>query len=337
MHSLSLVRSDLHQDNGLRVTKEAWEKLREKFEGSDRVKSVKLLTLKREFENLRMKEDERVVEKIMINLPARFEFKISAIEESCDLKTLNVAELISKLQEERGIFISQQKYASDLLKRFKMEGCTAVSTPLVADKKLSKENAGARADSTNCRSLIGSLLYLTITRPDLMYTTSLLSRFMQESSEKHMVAAKRFLRYVKGTLDDGSGVFLWSSRKQEVVALSSTKAEYVAATGATNQATWLRKVMEDLNLSQNSATVIWVDNKSAISVAKNSVLHGRSKHIKVKFHALRQAEASQEIKLEHCKSEEQIADIMTKSIRKAKFEMQRKQLGVLKKNLKEEC
>ena len=84
-----------------------------------------------------------------------------------------------------------------------MENCGVVYSPLVANEKLNKEDAGELIDPTCYRSLVGSLLYLTITRPDLTFSASLLSRFMQEPREKHMLAAKRVLRYVKGTLDYG--------------------------------------------------------------------------------------------------------------------------------------
>ena len=112
----------------------------------------------------------------------------------------------------------------------------------------------------------------------------------------------------------GSGVFSWSSRKQEVVAQSSAEAEYIAAAGAANQAIWLRNLMEDLGMKQTDATVIWVDNKFAISIAKNPVFHGRTNHIKVKFHAPREVEASQEIKLLHCSLNEQISNVLTKGL-----------------------
>ena len=172
-----------------------------------------------------------------------------------------------------------------------------------------------------------------------------------------MGVAKRALRYVKGSadygiwysstengmlqgysdsdwagsIDDmkstsgyvfslGSGVFSWNSKKQDVVAQSSAEAEYVAAAGAANQAIWLRKIMADLEMDVKEATVIKVDNKSAISMAQNPILHGKSKHIKVKFHTLRQAEQNKEIKLEHCSSEAQLAGIMTKGLQKSRFE-----------------
>ncbi|BFG16559.1 hypothetical protein CerSpe_028330 [Prunus speciosa] len=139
-------------------------------------------------------------------------------------------------QEEDGIFICQKKYIENLLKKFKMYGCKTVATPLITNEKLRKEDGSSKVDESIFRSLIGSLLYLTTTRPDIMYTTSLrsskvdesiyrsligsllyltttrpdimyttslLSRFMQNPSQIHYGAAKRILRYLQGTIDYG--------------------------------------------------------------------------------------------------------------------------------------
>jgi len=120
------------------------------------------------------------------------------------------------------------------------------------------------------------------------------------------------------------------------VAQSSVEAEYISTAAAANQAIWLRKILLDVGQIQDGAIVIWVDNKSAICIANNPLQHGRTKHIKVKFHAIREVVKSREISLEHCSSEEQIADIMTKALSKGKFEMPRLRLGVHKKTV-EEC
>lgn len=106
-------------------------------------------------------------------------------------------------QEEEVIFISQKKYVQDLLKKFKMYGCKVVATPLVPNEKLRKEDGTKSADASTYRSLIGSLLYLTATRPDIMYATSLLSRFMTSPSQVHYGSAKRLLRYLQGTVNFG--------------------------------------------------------------------------------------------------------------------------------------
>lgn len=132
-------------------------------------------------------------------------------------------------------------------------------------------------------------------------------------------------------------MFSWNSRKQDVVAQSSAEAEYVAATAASNQALWIRKVLTDLNHVQEEPTVLWCDNNSAISIAKNPIQHGRTKHINVKFHAIREAEKNGDVQLMCYRSEEQIADILTKALPCAKFNELRSKLGVSKKSFKEEC
>lgn len=275
--------------------------------------------------------------------------------------------------QKEGIFISQRKYAEDLLKKFKMIGCKSVATPLIANEKLKKEDGTKKADAVAYRSLVGSLLYLTATRPDIMFATSMLSRFMQSPSQVHFGAAKRVLRYVQGTMDFGiwfnscphskligftdsdwagslddmrstsgycfnlgSGVFSWGSKKQATVAQSTAEAEYVAAAGAVNQAIWLSRILEDMGAKQQKPVEIYCDNKSAIAMAKNPVYHSRTKHIAIKYHFLREAEANGEIELKFCNSEEQVADIFTKALPRDKFQLLRMMLGVTEKCIKEE-
>ena len=200
-------------------------------------------------------------------------------------------------QSDQGIFISQHAFALKILTKFHMENSKPVSTPLAVGEKLSSFGNEEKVDEKEFRSLIGCLLYLTATRPDLMHSVSLLSRFMHSCNTTHLKAAKRILRYVKGTLkfgvmfkkgselkltgysdsdwggsvDDmrstsgyfftlGSGVFSWSSKKQQTIAQSTAEAEYIAAAAAVNQAIWLRKLLCDLNEEQLEPTEILVDN-----------------------------------------------------------------------------
>ncbi|KAG8485451.1 hypothetical protein CXB51_021502 [Gossypium anomalum] len=277
-------------------------------------------------------------------------------------------------QSNRGIFISQHAFALKILNKFCMTNCKAVSTPLAQREKLTSFGSQERVDEKEYRGLIGCLLYLTTTRPDLMHVISLLSRFMHCCDTTHFKVAKRILRYVKGTLKFGvmfkkekelrlagysdsdwagsvddmkstsgyfftfsSGVFSWSSKKQQTVAQSTTEAEYIVAAVAVNKAIWLRKLLCDLNEEQLEPTEIKVDNQSAVAIAKNPVFHGKTKHFKIKFHFVREAEQSKEVNLIHCSSQDQLADILTKPLGVTRFEVLRSKIGVCCIQSKEEC
>jgi len=104
--------------------------------------------------------------------------------------------------------------------------------------------------------------------------------------------------------------FSWSSKKQEVIAQSTAEAEYIAATAVMNQAIWIRKLMVDLQMEQKESTQILVDNQAAISIAKNHVFHGKTKHFKLKLYFLKEVQREVEIQLIYCKTENQNADIL---------------------------
>lgn len=274
------------------------------------------------------------------------------------------------VQDENGIFINQHKYAEDILERFGMEECNSVKNPMVQGQKLTKEGAGAEVNSTGFKQLVGSLRYLTVTRPDIMFAVNLVSRYMEHPTEQHLLSAKRILRYVKGTsefgiqysrkggkemlgyadsdyagdLDDrkstsgyvfvmSGGAVSWTSKKQPIVTLSTTEAEFVAAAYSACQAVWLRNILEEIGVEQKEGTVLYCDNSSTIKLSKNPVLHGRSKHIHVRFHFLRELVNNGVIKLEYCPTQEQVSDIMTKAVKLEVFERLRMSLGVC---LKEE-
>ncbi|WJZ92889.1 hypothetical protein VitviT2T_011862 [Vitis vinifera] len=318
--------------------------------------------------------DDMLVTGSNVKLLADFKMEMQDVFEMSDLGTMNYFLGMEIYQCSWGIFISQRKYAMDILKKFKLESCKEVATPLAQNEKISKNDGEKLEEPSAYRSLVGSLLYLTVTRPDLMFPASLLSRFMSSPSNVHMGVAKRVLKYVKGTtnlgiwylktggvkldgyadsdwagsVDDmkstsgyaftiGSGVICWNSRKQEVVAQSTTEAEYISLAAAANQAIWLRKLLADLGWEQSSPTELYCDNKSAISIAQNPVHHGRTKHINVKFHSIREAEKNSLVKLHYCSTDEQLADIMTKGLPKSRLEFLRLKLGMSKANLKEEC
>lgn len=240
-----------------------------------------------------------------------------------------------------------------------------MKNPMVPGTKLSKDETGTKVDTTLFKQVVGSLMYLTATRPDLMYGVSVISRFMSRPTELHWLAAKRILRYLEGTtelgifykkgdrkdliaytdsdfvgdLDDrkstsgyvlllGSGAVSWMSKKQPVVILSTTEAEYIADASCACQSVWLRRILEKLGYIQNKCTTVLCDNSSTIKLSENSVLHGRSKHIDIRFHFLRGLARDGIVELVYCNTQEQAADIMTKPLKLETFLKLRSMLGV---------
>jgi hypothetical protein len=199
-------------------------------------------------------------------------------------------------------------------------------------------------------------------RPDLAFAVDYVSQFMQRPTTEHQQAVKRILRYVEGTVDYGlhyprcpgaehfikyndndladdidtskstSGTLFflgkclisWQSVKQQVVALSSCEAEYIAATTASTQALWLARLLGDLLGRDAEAVELRVDSKSALALAKNLVFHERSKHIRIKYYFIRSCLDEGSIKVGYINTQDQLADLLTKSLRRVKFQ----ELGV---------
>ena len=126
----------------------------------------------------------------------------------------------------------------------------------------------------------------------------------------------------------GSGAVAWSSKKQSIVTLSTTEAEFVAATACACQAIWFRRILEELQFKQRGPTAIYCDNTSTIKLSKNPVFHGRSKHIDVRIHFIRYLTKDEVIEVLYCQSENQIADIMTKPLKLCTLQKLTKLLGV---------
>ena len=272
---------------------------------------------------------------------------------------------IEVTQHPKSIFLSQKKYIGDLLNRFGMTECNPLSTLMEQNLKLTSIEGKEFEDATKYRKLVGSLIYLTTTKPDISFTVGILSRFMQKPCEGHWSAAKRVLRYLKGTqdlgikytqVDDfsligysdsdfdgdketgvstsgyamslGLGAVSWRSRKQSVPADSTTEAEYMAAAEATKEIVWLRKILEDLQVKQVQSTPLMIDNTSAIKLAKNQKFHDRTKHINTKYHLIRHHVEAKTIHLCHCSTNEKIANNFTKALGREKLERFRTMLGL---------
>ena len=213
--------------------------------------------------------------------------------------------------------------------------------------------------------MIGSLLYLMATRTDILQAVCMVACFQSSPKESHLVALKRILRYLKGTMDyglwypkgkgftltaytdadwagsiddrkstSGGAFFLggslvaWHSKKQESVSLSTAEAEYIAAVSSCTQVLWMKQTLKDLDILFAHPISMFCDNTSAINISKNPVMHSRTKHIAICYHFLKEQVAQQEVKLEYVPTSEQVADIFTKPLLKETFEYLRTKLGV---------
>jgi transposase InsO family protein len=265
------------------------------------------------------------------------------------------------------IWIGQSLYIESVLKKFGMETAKAISTPVDTGIKLLKATTGNDiADPELYQSAIGSLLYIsTKTRPDIAYAVGNVARFCSNPSKEHWVAVKRIFRYLRGTTDLGllykksspaeligysdadwggdiqdskstSGycfeiggtLVSWKSSKQGCVALSTAEAEYVALSSAAQEATWLRELCKDVGYKSSGPTIIYEDNQAAIKMAKNSCYHGRTKHISIRYHYIREQVSSNVIELRYCRTDEMKADIFTKGLNTGKFTKLCKMAGI---------
>ncbi|GJX05702.1 retrovirus-related pol polyprotein from transposon TNT 1-94 [Tanacetum coccineum] len=227
-------------------------------------------------------------------------------------------------QSPRGIFINQAKYALETLKKYGMDLSDPVDTPMVDRLKLDEDLMGIPVDQTRFRGMVGSLMYLTASRPDLVFAVCMCARYQAKPTKKHLEAIKRIFRYLKGTINmglwypkdnamsltayadadhagcqdsrrstSGSAQFLgdrlvsWSSKKQRSTTISTTEAEYIAMSGCCTQILWMRSQLKDYGFLFNKIP-LYYDNKSAIALSCNNVQYSRSKHIDIRHHFIRE-------------------------------------------------
>ena len=252
-----------------------------------------------------------------------------------------------------GYFLSQQKYTQDLINLVGLTDDKQVDTPLEVNVKYSKNDGEPITDPTLYRRVVGSLVYLTVTRPDIAHAVQLVSQFVSDPRRLHLTALHRIIRYLRSTSDLGlpyyksalpqlqaysdadyggcpdtrrsttgycsflgSSLLSWKSKKQPTVSKSSTEAEYRAMSAVCSEIVWLRRLLADFGMAPSIPTPLFCDNESAVKIASNPVFHERTKHIEIDCHFVREKFEQGLITLPHVSTKDQIADILTKSLSK---------------------
>ncbi|GJS93282.1 putative ribonuclease H-like domain-containing protein [Tanacetum coccineum] len=251
-------------------------------------------------------------------------------------------------QNKGGIFISQDKYVAEILKKFDLVNVKAAITPMETKLPLTKDEEAFDVDVHLYRSMIGSLMYLTASRPDIMYAVCVCSRFQVTPKTSHLNAVKRIFKYLKGkpnlglwyprespfdleafsdsdyggsNLDRksttggcqflGQRLISWQCKKQTIVATSTTEAEYVAAANCCGQVLWVQNQLLDYGFNFMN-TKIHIDNESTICIVKNPVYHSKTKHIEIRHHFIRDCYEKKLISVEKIHTDLNVADLLTK-------------------------
>ncbi|CAH9138265.1 unnamed protein product [Cuscuta epithymum] len=283
-----------------------------------------------------------------------------------DLGTLKYFLGIEVARSPEGFVLSQRKYTLDILKESGLLAGRPSQFPMEQNLKLRPDDDSPLVDASSYRRLIGRLLYLTVTRPDIVFSVSQLSQFLSQPRQSHFDAAIRVLRYLKQT--PGQGIFLsadndfslkgycdadwagcsytrrsstggrrnslgnspvsWRTKKQSVVSRSSAEAEYRAMAVTVSEILWLRWLLHDLTVPQTGPTSLFCDNQAARHIALNPVFHERTKHVEMDCYFVRERVASGEIQPCCISTTHQIADIFTKALGTDRFQFLKSKLGV---------
>lgn len=286
-------------------------------------------------------------------------FKMSMIGELSYFLGLQVKQM------KNGTFVSQGKYIKDMIKKFGLEDAKLMSTPMGTSGSLELDENGNMVDQKLYRSIIGSLLYVTASRPDVMFSVCMCARYQSSPRESHLKACKRILRYLKSTQDVGlwypkessfeligysdsdyggckinrkstsgtcqllgKSLVSWSSKKQNSVALSTAEAEYISAGSCCAQLLWMKATLSDFGIKFKQVPLL-CDNESAIKMTNNPVQHARTKHIDIRHHFIRDHQLKGDISIESVGTEDQLADIFTKPLDEKRFCKLRNELNII--------
>ncbi|KAG7589765.1 GAG-pre-integrase domain [Arabidopsis suecica] len=297
------------------------------------------------------------VSRIIQVLAARFSLK--------DLGNLSYFLGMEAYRDTSGLHLTQTKYITDLLVKTNMASCKPVSTPMCSNDRLTAFAGSVLDDPTEFRTIVGSLQYLLLTRPDIAFAVNRLSQYMHRPTTVHFEAVKRILRYLAGTPTKGiffsrttplnlhaysdadwagnqddyssTGAYIvylgkqpisWCSKKLKGVARSSTEAEYRSVAITASEVKWLVSLMAELGIPLVSTPTIFCDNVGATYLCANPVFHSRMKHLALDYHFVREQVQSNKLRVSHITSADQLADALTKPLPRTRFHYLATKIGL---------
>lgn len=301
------------------------------------------------------------------SLPLLEKFK-DYLSKCCHMKDLGVLKYFLGIEVARspsGFYLCQRKYAMDIITETGLLGVKPVAFPLYQNHKLALAKGDLLPDSAHYRRLVGRLIYLGNTRPDLAYSIHILTQFMQAPRQEHWDAALRVVRYLKHSPGQGillrsdsfltlkvwcdadfgscpltrrslTGWFIqlgnspisWKTSKRETVSNSSAESEYRALSTTVKEVLWLKHLLSSLDITFSDPISVHYDNMAAIHLAANPVFHERTKHIERDCYFIRDEIIKGTIATRHVSTKHQLAYIMTKALRRKEFEDFKVKLGI---------
>lgn len=287
-----------------------------------------------------------------------------------DLGCANIFLGLEITRSKEGIYVNQKKYITDILLDTEMNEAKPTQTPLPPGLQLQDDVGENLVDASQYRRLIGRLLYLNFTRPNITYAVHYLSQIVHNPRKPHLQAALHIVRYLKGTCSvglyysatasptlkaycdvdwatckktrrsvTGYCIFLgdtlisWRSKKQSTVSRSSTEAEYRSMASTVCELQWVISLMKDFRIFPQLPVPLYCDNQAAIHISRNAVFHERTKHLDLDCHIVRERFKDGMIKTIHISTKEQVVDLFMKAVRVSVFSIMFSKLGIVSFNV----